>query len=88
MKLGNLKATMALTTSFAKEPNPQLVSTPGTARHVSWCFRGRRGTAARYASREKLNHRPIKKRASLTHDRRNIYGENRRPARKVTSSAG
>jgi hypothetical protein len=27
--------------------NPQLVPTPGTARHVSCGFRGRRGTAAR-----------------------------------------
>jgi hypothetical protein len=31
--------------------NQQLVPTPETARHVSWGFRGRRGTAARYASK-------------------------------------
>jgi hypothetical protein len=27
--------------------NKQLVPTPGIARHVSYCVRGRRGTAAR-----------------------------------------
>ena len=27
-----------------------LVPTPGTARHVSWCVRGRRGTPLRYAA--------------------------------------
>ncbi len=33
-----------------KKHNTSLVPTPGTARHVSCCFRGRRGTALRCAS--------------------------------------
>lgn len=31
-------------------PNTLLVPTPGTARRVSWCFGGGRGTAKRWAA--------------------------------------
>ena len=38
-------------------PNNLLVPTLGTARHVSWCFRGRRGTATRSTTKEKKMNR-------------------------------
>jgi hypothetical protein len=40
--------------SVAPRSNKQLVPAPGTTRHVSWWFRGRRGTAARWASPQLL----------------------------------
>lgn len=40
---------------FTGFPNTLLVPTPGTAHYVSGCFRGRRGTATRYAPTTKEN---------------------------------
>jgi len=44
---GFVSAVWSASMVFSLMPNKQLVPTPETARHASWCFRGRRGTAAR-----------------------------------------
>ena len=45
------KSTLHASENEHATPNTLLVPTPETARHVSCCFRGRRGTSTRWALR-------------------------------------